>query len=117
MARQNTSGKLATLQKQQAELTAKLKEAKAKADAETKETQRRKHELAGGIILKACEDGSLGDFGNEVTRLLLYGLTKTADRALFGFKPLTKAERAENEKLTAALPKAAKAAGGSTGGG
>ncbi len=90
MARQKPSDQLATLLKQQADLTAKLKEAKAKADAETKETQRHKNELAGALALKELSGNPSGAFASALRDLLQAGITKASDRALFELAPLQK---------------------------
>ena len=106
MARQKPADQVATLLKQQADLTAKLKEAKAKADAETKEIQRRKHELAGAVALKELAANPSGAFGVALLALLHTGVTKAGDRALFDLAALPRASK-----------EAAKAAGGSDVGG
>lgn len=93
MARQKPSDQVATLLKQQAELDAKLKEAKAKANAEAKETQRRKHELAGALVLTELEQLPSGSLAANLRELLNTGITKAADRALFGLAPLPKAAK------------------------
>ncbi len=90
MARQKPTVQIETLLRQQKELEAKLKEAKAKADAEAKETQRRKNEQAGALALKEFEANPSGAFAMALRDLLHTGLTKGADRALFGLAPLPK---------------------------
>ena len=100
MARQKPSDQVATLEKQRKELEAKLREAKAKADAEAKETRRRKAELVGLIALKEFEGNPSGAFAVALRDLLQAGVLRAADRAEFGLDP---------------LPRAAKAAAGGTG--
>jgi hypothetical protein len=95
MARQKPADHLATLQKQRDELEAKLKEAKAKADAETKETQKRKNELAGALALKELAANPSSAFGVALVGLLNTGLTRAADRALFDLAPLPKAAKGQ----------------------
>ena len=94
MARQKPADHLATLQKQRDDLDAKLKEAKAKADAEARETQRRKNELAGAVALKELAANPSGAFGAALLGLLNTGLTRAADRALFDLAPLPKTAKA-----------------------
>jgi hypothetical protein len=94
MPKQKPSDQVATLRKQQAELMAKLKEAENKARQEAKEIQQRKNELAGGVALKELEANPSGAFAAGLRDLLLAGLTKAADRALFELPALPKASRA-----------------------
>ncbi len=97
MARQKPSDQLATLLKQQADLTAKLKEAKTKADMEAKETQRHKAELAGALALKELSGNPSGAFASALHDLLHTGITKASDRALFELPPLPKTTKAAAE--------------------
>ncbi len=90
MARQKPSAQLETLLKQQADLEKKLKEAKAKADAEAKETQRHKSELVGALVLKEMDRLPNGPLTTLVGDLLAAGITKASDRAHFGLAPLPK---------------------------
>jgi hypothetical protein len=87
MARQKPSDQIATLERQQKELEAKLREARTKANAEAKEAQRRKCELAGRVVLKAIELTPTGHVADVVSGLLDAGVKSAADRALFDLPP------------------------------
>ncbi len=93
MARQKPSDQVATLRKQQAELTEKLHEAEAKAEAEAKELHRRKCEIVGAVALKEAELNPTGAVATTLRELLHTGITKAADRALFDLAPLPKATK------------------------
>ena len=95
MARQKPSDKVETLKRQQAALAKQLKEAQAKADAEARETQRRKHELAGALALKELAADPSGAFGVKLSALLQTGVMKAADRALFELEALPRATKAK----------------------
>ena len=94
MPKQKPSDQVATLRRQQAELMAKLREAETKAREEEKEIERRKNELAGWIALRESETNPSGAFAVALGELLNAGLTKTANRALFGLPALPKASDA-----------------------
>jgi hypothetical protein len=94
MPKQKPSAQVATLRRQQAELMAKLKEAQTKAREEEKEIERRKNELAGWVALRESEANPSGAFAVALGDLLNAGLTKTANRALFGLPALPKASDA-----------------------
>ncbi len=91
MPRVKSSEQIETLERQQKELFAKLREAKAKAAAEAKELQRRKNEIAGALVLKEIEQLPSGSLATNIRELLHTGITKAADRALFELPPLPKA--------------------------
>jgi hypothetical protein len=95
MARQKPSEQVEALRKKQAALESQLREAQAKANAEAKETLRRKSELAGGVILKAIDALPSGQVAGIVRELLDSGLKGAADRALFGLPPRKKPEGGE----------------------
>ena len=80
---------LSSLEKLQAELSAKIKAAKDKIAAEAREIERHKAELIGAVILRkiAANDGS--PMAGIVLDELEKTLTKNSDRALFGFAPRT----------------------------
>ena len=81
MARQKPSDQLATLLKQQADLTAKLKEAKTKADMEAKETQRHKNECAGALALKELSGNPSGAFASALREGFGQGAFRSASAA------------------------------------
>jgi hypothetical protein len=93
MARQKPSDQVATLQKQQAELAKKLKEAQTKARNEAKETERQKNELAGAVALRELQANPSGAFADALLGMLKHHLTRAADRELFGLPPLPKGHK------------------------
>ena len=99
MPRKKAEATLSSLEKLQAELGAKIKAAKDKIAAEAKAVERHKAELIGAVILRklAAGDGSVvaGMVLDELERTL----TKTSDRALFGFAPIAKPAAKKDENL------------------
>jgi hypothetical protein len=98
--------KLSSLEKLQAELGAKIKAAKDKIAAEAKETDRRKAELLGAVVLKKLAENDGSAVAGIILEELEKTLTKTSDRALFGFAPL-KSQTKPKGKDSAALDGAA----------
>jgi hypothetical protein len=109
MPKQKPSDQIASLRKKQAELLAQLKEAETKARLEAKEIQRRKNELAGAVAIKELEANPSGAFAGGLRDLLLAGLTKAADRALFDLPALPKTPANDAGAATDGEPQAASA--------
>src|ERR1700729_2268614 len=102
MPKQKPSDQVATLRRQQAELMAKLREAETRAREEAKEIQRRKNELAGAVALKELDANPSGAFAVALRDLLQAGITRTAERSLFGLPALPK--NAANDDPQPAAP-------------
>ncbi len=90
MPRQKTTSKVETLEKQQAELARKLKEARAKAREESQATESHLNELVGAVARKELAANPSSAFAQYLLTLLRQGLTKAADRAAFDLPPLPK---------------------------
>ena len=102
MPRKKAAATLSSLEKLQAELSAKIKAAKDKVAAEAKEAERHKAELIGAVILRKIAAGDGSGVAGIVLDELEKTLTKTSDRALFGFAAISKpAAKPKGKKLAA----------------
>ena len=90
MARTNSKTHLETLRRQQLAIVKKIKEAEAKTKKDQQEKDERRKLLAGAVALRELEANRSSVFANELLGLLDQGLTRAADRELFGLTPLPK---------------------------
>jgi hypothetical protein len=83
-----------TKKKQQKALLEKLRETQIKA-AEDAKARRKKHELAGALVVAELDANPAGPFAVALKELLHSGLKRASQRALFGLPPLPSAPKAE----------------------
>jgi hypothetical protein len=101
-ARQRPADQVETLKKQQKALLEKLRkalleklrESQIKA-AEDAKARRKKHELAGALVVAELDANPAGPFAVALKELLHSGLKRASQRALFGLPPLPSAPKAE----------------------
>lgn len=90
MARTNSKTQLEALRQQQLELVRKMKEAEAKVKKEEQKNDQRRKLLAGAIALRELQVNPSSELARALLALLAEGLTRAADRELFGFPALPK---------------------------
>jgi hypothetical protein len=84
----------ALLEKLRKALLEKLRETQIKA-AEDAKARRKKHELAGALVVAELDANPAGPFAVALKELLHSGLKRASQRALFGLPPLPSAPKAE----------------------
>lgn len=91
MPRLKPANQLEALRRQQAEITAKLKEAETAERERKKLDEQRRHELAGRVILDLVGGKAGSTLAKPFYDALAAAVKRPADRALFALPPLPKA--------------------------